>query len=373
LMSPSEIASIRYNVASIDQTPPHGLVHEPVIDAKGNGTLPGRISEKGLYNFEASATVVRDIPTDIPEAVREAINRLHGDKISLKSNTVNFAVMVEGKKTIDPALTLSIEPPVEDKWILGVPYTKNIYVGGPAPELVTFNCSDKRFTINKDAGKIQLHWSQPISGLTRVVVTANANRDLGELDVAEAKFSIEVGPPVWQPEPHPIAYNRVTYKFESILRGLNPGDYTIQVLANKAELKATVSPNQFPYEVRPDPSWKTMTFRAMGHAAMLKEFEVPVKEPPPPQIRWRGENHEGNDHVIQFYCEDVDGGDVSVNFNIVQPQGVKAVMNPPRRGKSFTITIKDVGSIRESHIELSVTAIGIGGASKTPARTVVVK
>jgi hypothetical protein len=204
-------------------------------------------------------------------------------------------------------------------------------------------------------------------------VRASANRELGDLDRAEAKFTIDVGPPRWQPDPRPAAYNRVSYKFESTLGGLSANDYTIQVLANKKDLKATISPNQFPYEVKPDPSWKTMTFRAVGRSAMLKEIEIPVKDPPPPQIKWQGESHDGNDHIIKFSCEDIDGSDVNVNFNVIQPQGVRAIMSPPVRGKLFTITIKDVSSIKQNQVELAVKAVGIGGTSRTPTRTVILR
>jgi hypothetical protein len=373
LSSPLEMANIRYMVASLDPEPPEGVSTEPAVDPKGNAILTGRIAERGTYNFQAVATVEREMPTDIPEAVRDAIHRVSGDRVSLQTEPVSFVVKVEGRNIVGPALTLNVEPPGEDKWILGVPYTKNIYVGGPSPEVVTFACSDSRFKITKDVGKIQLSWAQPMSGLTRVLVRANANRELGDLDYAETKFTIDVGPPRWQPEPRPMAYNRVTYRFESTLGGLSPDVYRIQVIANKTDIKATVSPHQFPYELKPDPSWKTLTFRAMGRSAMLKEVEIPVKDPPPPQIRWQGESHEGNNHIIKFYCEDVDGGDVNINFNVVQPQGVKALMSPPVRGKSFTITIKDVSTINQTQVELAVTALGIGGASKTPARTVVVR
>ena len=373
LATPAEMAHIHYAIASLDPDPPSGMERDPVIDPSGNAVLAGKIDEKGTYSFQATATVEREIPTDIPDVVHEAIVRLSGDRVSLKSDPVNFVVKVEGSSIAHPALTLNIEPPSEDKWILGVPYAKTVYVGGPSPDLVTFTCSDSRFKITKDIGRIQLAWAQPLSGITKVVVKASAHRDLGSLDAAEARFSIDVGPPRWQPEPRPLAYNRVTYKFESVLGGLSANEYTVQVIANKSDLKATVSPNQFPYEVKPDPSWKTLTFRAMGRTTMLKEIEIPVKDPPPPQIRWQGETHDGNDHVIRFSCEDVDGGDVNVNVNVVQPQGVRVLMSPPVRGKNFTIRIKDVANIKQSQVELAVTALGIGGASKTPARTVIVR
>jgi hypothetical protein len=373
LSGPLEMSGIRYAISSLDPTPPPGIASEPVVDAKGNAILTGKIIERGTYKFQATAIVEREIPSDIPEPVREAINRVSGEKVELKTEPVNFVIKVEGRNTVGPPLTLNVEPPSDDKWILGVPYTKNIYVGGPPPDLVSFSCSDSRFSITKDAGKIQLRWNQPISGKTRLVVRANASRELGDLDHAEARFTIEVGPPRWQPDPQPTAYNRVNYKFESALGGLSPNDYTIQVLANNNDLKATVSPNQFPYEVKPDPSWKTMTFRAVGRSAMLKEIEIPVKDPPPPQIKWQGESHDGNDHIIKFSCEDIDGSDVNVNFNVIQPQAVKAIMSPPVRGKVFTITIKDVTSIKQNQVELAVKAVGIGGTSRTPTRTVILR
>ena len=373
LMSPLEMSGIRYAIASLDPDPPAGLASEPVVDPRGNAILAGKINEKGTYTFQATATVEREIPRDIPDVVHDAITRLSGEKVSLKSDPVNFVVKVEGSTIAHPALTLNIEPPSADKWILGVPYSKTVYVGGPSPDLVTFTCSDSRFKITKDVGRIQLAWAEPLSGTTKVVVKANAHRDLGSLDAAEARFSIDVGPPRWQPEPRPVAYNRVNYRFESTLGGLSPNEYMVQVIANKSDLKATISPNQFPYEFKPDPSWKTLTFRAMGRTAMLKEIDVTVKDPPPPQIRWQGESNDGNDHVIKFSCEDVDGSDVNVNFNVVQPQGVRAVMSPPVRGKNFTIRIKDIANIKQSQVELAVTALGIGGPSKTPARTVIVR
>jgi len=373
LTSPLEIASIRYMIGSLDLALPPGMAKEPAVDPDGNAILTGRISEKGTYNFVAAATVDREIPADIPMSVRDVIVRVSGDRVSLETEPVHFAVRVEARNAIGPALTLNIEPPVEDKWILGAQYTKNIYVGGPSPDAVTFTCSDPRFRITKDLGKIQLNWPDPVSGLTRVVVRANASRELGDRDYAEVKFSIEVGPPRWQPEPRMVAYNRVNYRFESMLGGMHPNDYTIQVVVNKTDVKATVSPNQFPYEIKPDLAWKTLTFRAVGHSTTLKEFEIPVKDPPPPQIKWQGESHEGNDHIIKFSCADVDGGDVNVNFNIVQPSGVRVVMSPPMRGKAFTITIKDVTTIKRNQVELAVTAVGIGGPSKTPVRTVMVR
>ena len=373
LSNPLEIASIRYMIASLDPATPEGIAENPMIDSEGNAILTGKINQKGTYNFLASATVEREIPADIPEAVRDAIRRLSGDVVPLETAPVHLVVRVDGRNTVGPGLTLNVEPPGEDKWILGAQYTKNIYVGGPPPDMVKFTWSDSRFALRRDVGKIQLIWVTPVSGVTRVVVHADANRELGELDHAQASFTVEVAPPRWQPEPRRIAYNRVAYQFESVLGGLPPNDYAIQVLANGTEVKATVKPNELPYEVVPDQSWKTMTFRAVGHATTLKEIQIPVKDPPPPQIRWQGESHEGNDHIIKFYCEDVNGGDVNINFNVVQPQGVKVIMSPPVRGKSFSIAIKDVASIKRNQVELAVTALGIGGPSKTPVRTVIIK
>ena len=115
--------------------------------------------------------------------------------------------------------------------------------------------------------------------------------------------------------------------------------------------------------------WSSLTFIATSHAGheMLRT-EIPVKKPPPPQIKWTSSRLEGDDYVISFTAEDVAGKDVNVNCTLVQPQGLNAMLSA-RHGKSFTFTIKNVTTTRPQALVVRTSIHGIGGASTPLDRT----
>jgi len=159
----AEKQSIKFELKSLDGNLPEGLASEIVKDEEGNGILAGRLSEKGIYRLQTVAEVNRELPRDLPESVRDLIKRQLGDEIPLTTKPVSFTLKVEGAGAPPPQLTLNVEPPRDDRWIVGSPYVKNIYVGGPTPDIVSFSCSDPRFTIVKDVGRIRVEWPNPWS------------------------------------------------------------------------------------------------------------------------------------------------------------------------------------------------------------------
>jgi predicted amidohydrolase len=131
----------------------------------------------------------------------------------------------------------------------------------------------------------------------------------------------------------------------------------------------TVSGKQFPLVILPERTWTSLTFVAMSNSGheMLRA-DIPVKTPPPPQIKWTSSRLEGDDYVISFSAEDVGGKDANVNCAIVSPKGLTGVLSA-RHGKTFTFTVKNVTSARPQAVIVRTSIHGIGGVSTPLDRT----
>lgn len=366
LTNDTERANILYTLTPVGGEAPAGLSPMITKDGDGNGILAGRIEQKGLYTLQATAEVRRELPDELPESVKDVINRQLGNEIPLKSRPVTFTLKVEGAGAAPPKLTLNVEPPKDDKWIVGTPYVKNIYVGGPSPDIVSFSSSDPRFTITKDFGRIKVEWANPVvtSSPVTVTIAGRANRGAApELENASATFTVNVTPPRWDPEPAAEAYWEVPFTFASGVRGLDPNKFTVEIYANTSNLIKTVSAVEYPVVFKPERSWTSLTFRVLSIAntEMLRK-EIPVKKPHPPQIKWAGSSWVGNDYHIKFTSSDVGNGDVLVeNCSVIQPEGIVSRIDT-RRGKNFTLIVQNLQAKRPNAILIKVTVSGIGGS-----------
>ncbi|MBX2990326.1 MAG: hypothetical protein KF749_04050 [Bacteroidetes bacterium] len=366
LVSEAERASILYELKSLNGGFPAGLSPMIVKDSDGNGIIMGTMPEKGTYTLQASAEVSRELPNDLPESVLDLIKRQIGNEIPLKSNPATFTLRVEPELAAPPKLTLTVEPPKDERWIVGSPYAKSIYVGGPDPRIVSFSVSDPRFTIVRDIGRIRLEWSNPIvtNNPISVTVSARANRGAApDLENATTSFTLSVAPPRWDPEPPIEAYWEVPFTFASGVRGLDASKFTVEILANGTTPIRRVSAIEYPIVFKPERTWTSLTFRVLSvvNTEMLKK-EIPVKKPIPPQIKWIGSTWQGNEYVIKFSSVDVGNGDVVVdNCTVIQPEGIVSRLDS-RRGKQFTLTVQNLQATRPSAIKLKVTVTGIGGS-----------
>jgi hypothetical protein len=361
----TEKENILYELKSLEGDFPEGLSTILTKDADGNGILAGKILEKGFYKLQASAQVNRELPSELPESVRDLIIRELGNEIPLTSKPVSFTLKVEAAGAAPPKLTLNVEPPKDDKWIVGSPYVKNIYVGGPSPDIVSFSSSDPRFVITKDIGRIRLEWANPIVTPEPITVTVygQAHRQASpDLENASTVFSVIVTPPRWDPEPQPEAYWEVPFTFASGIRGLDPNKFTVEILANGNPIK-TVSPVEYPFVFKPERTWATLTFRALSvvNTEMLRK-EIPVKKPIAPQIKWTGSTWQGTDYLVKFTSADVGNNDVVIeNCTVIQPEGIISRLDT-RRGKVFTLIVQNLQTTRPNAIKIKVTVTGIGGS-----------
>lgn len=366
LETQTEKENILYEIEPTEGSLPEGLQTLIGKDEEGNGILAGKIPEKGFYKLQATARVNRELPNELPDAVRDIIVRQLGNEIPLTTKPVRFTLRVEGAGATPPKLTLNVEPPKDDKWIVGTPFVKNIYVGGPSVDIVNFSSSDPRFTILKDIGKIRVQWVNPIvtSNPINVTISGQAHRGAApELENASTNFTVIIAPPRWDPEPQVEAYWDVPYAFASGVHGLDANKFTVEIVANGSTPVKTLSAVEYPFIFKPARTWTSLTFRvfSIAHTEMLRK-EIPVKKPIAPQIRWAGSTWLGNEYHIKFTSMDVGNGDVMIdNCTVIQPEGITSRLDT-RRGKAFTLIVQNLQATRPSAIKIKVTVTGIGGS-----------
>ena len=278
-------------------------------------------------------------------------------------------MLVSTKKSEIPGTKFSMGVDKKrEHWISGVPYVKTVFVNTD-PRKVHLSGLPPGFRRGAaNDNSIELIWDMPTSGKAQVALNGNAGRSLAAaLDAASLDFVVNVEPPVWNPQPQKIAYWNIAYNFGSKVGELDVNDYTLTVLANGTTPVTTTS--RLPLVVLPEKSWTSLTFIATSRSGreMLRS-EIPVKTPPPPQIKWTSSRLEGDDYVISFSAEDVGSKDVNVNCTLVQPTGLNSVLSA-RHGKTFTFTVKNVAATRPQALVVRTSIHGIGGTSTPLDRT----
>jgi hypothetical protein len=362
LKTQEERNSVRYHLTAVSEIGEKNVFSTtPIVDATtGNAKFVGTFAKAGEYRFNLWADVTRHLPKDAG-----------GHRIRTGSDTATFAILVSTVKSEIPGTKFSMG--VDKKfeyWISGVPYVKTVFLNtDPRKVSLTGLPAGFRRGIMSD-NTIQLIWDKPMPGKTQIALNGNAGRSLAvALDAASLDFVVNVEPPSWNPAPQKTAYWNIAYNFASKVGELDVNDYTIKVLANGSIPVSTVSSEQFPLVIMPEKSWTMLTFIASSHNGheMLRT-EIPVKTPPPPQIKWTSSRLEGDDYVISFTAEDVAGKDVNVNCSLVSPAGLTGVLSA-RHGKSFTFTVRNVTGSHPQAITVRTSIHGIGGVSTPLDRT----
>jgi hypothetical protein len=363
LRSITEKSRIRYHIRSLESSPPEGWNSSLALDGEGNGYFQGKITTEGRYRFEVWCEVERDLPDWLPEVLRDRLAQRLGTHVRQMSTPVQFDVIVADAVADFPPLTLNVQKE-EEKWLIGREYTKTIFVGGTEPTKVHWQISDARFALAKHPGRITLTWTEPVKGETQVTVRGRASRGMGAQDIAQLTFHLDVVPPRWIDPPEETAFWGVPYQIKSRIQALHDTDYELQLLANDDELKDRITPLQFPYSVIPERSWRTLTLRAISGSSELITSRITIRQPPPPAISWLGGEMSGNDFVLSFRCEDVNGSDVSlVEYALLSPPGLSASVNT-RKGKYFEFTVHNVRGTGANTVKIRIKARGIGGITE---------
>lgn len=362
LKTQTERSSVKYHLVSLNETTEkNALLPSPLINpTTGNAKFFGEFKKAGEYKFKVWADVIRQLPKDAG-----------GQRVRTGSDTASFTVLVSTAKSEIPGTKFSMGVDRENEhWISGVPYIKTVFVNTDPRKvsLAGLPSGFQRGTMGDNS--IQLVWDKPMPGKTQIVVNGNAGRSLAvALDVASLAFTVNVEPPSWNPAPSKTAYWNIPYTFQSTVGELDVNDYAINVFANGSIPVQTVSSEHFPLVIMPEKAWSSLTFIATSRAGHeILKAEVPVKTPPPPQIKWTSSRLIGDDFVISFAAEDVGGKDVNMNCTLVQPQGLNGVLSA-RHGKSFTFTIKNVTNSRPQALVVRTSVHGIGGTSTPLDRT----
>ncbi|MBX2990443.1 MAG: hypothetical protein KF749_04645 [Bacteroidetes bacterium] len=359
IKSPAERSSIQYHIAPHSDYGENGFASLPVIESEtGNARFTGAFVKPGEYRYSVWANVMRQLPKGAG-----------GQRVRTGSDTVTVLIVVSHEKSEIPGTKFSMAVDKKaEQWVSGIPYIKTVFVNTDPRNvsLAGLPAGFRRGAVGENS--IQLIWDKPMPGTAKIALNGNAGRNLtAALDAASLAFSVNVEPPAWNPVPARTAYWNIPYTFQSRVGELDVNEYTINVFANGSI--PVSSSRQFPIVVMPERTWSSLTFVATSfHGHEMLRTEIPVKSPPPPQIKWTSSRLEGDDYVVSFTAEDVGGKDVNVNCVLVQPSGLTAVLSA-RHGKSFTFTIKNVTATRPQALVVRTSIHGIGGVSVPLDRT----
>jgi hypothetical protein len=362
LKNEQERSSVTYHLQSLaGESRESALSKTPTVNPEnGNATFSGTFTKGGEYRFKVWADVTRQLPKDAG-----------GQRLRMNSDTATFAILVSTDKYEIPGTRFSMGVDKKaEHWVAGVPYHKRVFVNTDPQKVRLIGLPSVFHRRVAGANSIELLWEKPLPGTMQVALRGNAGRSLDQsLDEAKVEFVVSVEPPTWNPAPQKVAYWNLAYTFSSKVGELDENDYAIKVLANGSIPVESVSKGQSPLVVVPEQSWSSLTFIATSNAGdeMLRA-EIPVKAPPPPQIKWTSSRLEGDDYVIQFSAEDVGGKDANVNCSIVSPSSLTGILSA-RHGKKFIFTIKNVTKTRPQAIIVRTSIHGIGGVSTPLDRT----
>ncbi|MDH3252262.1 MAG: hypothetical protein OEM41_05675 [Ignavibacteria bacterium] len=357
LQNDQEKSDMRYFVRPSHPESISGVYsEEPTVNPlTGSGTFAGTFDEPGDYRFVAWAELPRRLPDDVGGIGR-----------TVRSDTVRFALTVQKDPVPATKFAMAVDKN-HDNWITGIRYEKHLFINADPAQVELLGLPKGFRRGSTGTNTIQLLWDRPTRGRTRVSLHGLARRGLApDIDSDALAFTIDVDEPNWNPEPGRVAYWKVPFVFSSRVGGLESHEYVIDVLANEGSPVATITAKNYPYKITPEQTWTSLTFRARSaNGAEIMTKSIPVHAPPPPQIEWSSSGLKGTDYVVQFACRDITGGDVDVRYEVLSPAGITSRLDPPVRGTSFTLVLRDVTKARPQYVTLRVSARGI---SQTPSR-----
>ena len=240
-------------------------------------------------------------------------------------DTTLLIAKVERSGIVAPQLVLSVQEPREN-WVSGVPYRKKIFVGGverlsgvsfatPAPGRIEHAADGGSF--------VTFVWDRPDLGQRSFSVTGEAGRGFGAKDRGTVTFAVEVRPATFVTPPAEKGFWGIPYVFDGQIVGINPLDLSVQAAHDGQQVH--VRPAVPRDTIVPERSWSILAFRVLYRDATIREHQVRLTAPPPPQIRWVQQNLDRNRnvYVITLAATDPVGGPVRVSLQS-QPAGMSS-------------------------------------------------
>ena len=336
-----------------------------IANEGGDGVLTTGLLDEGIYTFEVAGyanrivlegetirLTIKDTTYSIPYSPQlEDVDR----------DTVRLVARVE-KSGIDPLQFGITVQDRQESWILGPPYSKKIFISGAEDAArVTFTApAGTQIERPPDGGAyVVMTWARPVLGKRNFQVVANANRGFGGKDQASVSFSVDILPPSFVTEPSPKGFWGIPYTFDGRIQGLNPVDLSVSVMHNNAEVASGSATTRNTFV--PERNWAALDYRISYRGHIIKTHSVALSAPPPPQIRWLGQELDRSQGVFKIRVGSTDAADGPVRLSIeAQPLNVARI--DKISGREFTITVSLESN--PSAVFLKVTSVDqYGGRS----------
>jgi hypothetical protein len=137
-------------------------------------------------------------------------------------------------------------------------------------------------------------------------------------------------------EPSPKGFWDIPYAFDGRIQGLNPVDLNVSILHDDAEIGSGSAMRKI--VVSPERNWSSLDCRVSYRGHVVKTHSVALAAPPPPQIRWLGQELDRGRSVFQVNLSAADAAEGPVRLSIeAQPLDIARVNKIS--GKNFTITV----------------------------------
>jgi hypothetical protein len=289
----------------------------------------------------------------------------------------DFTVSV-GKIIEEGQLGISIEPP-RVVWPSGVELKVKAYLQGvqDAKQTGDVRISGLPSPTKKQVGSgwVEYTWSALMPGKQEYRVTADLNRGMKGLDHAETKFSLEVIPPAWDPQPPGQLAGCCPTIFESRLRGIPTSEYQVELKSADGKFSEVLN-----YSARPEGSpllpstqWRNLEVvpRMIKSNAILTQLRrvIPVVEGQLPSIEIKTPDRPvGGKLMLHFNtkdgCGDASGVERLLGYEIQYPAGVssysKTETDTKGKIKGVILILSNI-PLNETHLIYSISVEGACG------------
>ncbi len=317
-------------------------IRTELANENGDGVLAAPPLAEGIYFFEVAGNSRRIVAegNQIRLAIKDTtyVIPYSPQLADVDRDTVLLVARIEKSGTDPLQFAVSVQDK-QESWILGPPYSKKIFISGVEDaSRVTFTPPPGTHIDRSPDGSafVTMTWDRPVLGKKAFTITANANRNFGGKDFASVSFTVDILPPSFVSEPSQKGFWGIPYTFDGRIQGLNPVDLSIAVLHNNQVVASGSATQKHVYT--PERNWTSLDYRITYRGHVIKEHPVSLSAPPPPQIKWLGQELDRAQNVFKINVASTDAADGAVRLSVeAQPSGIARL--DKISGKSFVVSI----------------------------------